>query len=118
MLFRNRFTPYLFLSQQREMAGMNTIELKACLILEVLSASIPNALVDYEGIGGLHRFLVFCQGLKYEVSLNELLLDASSVESIKSALRLVVASIRRRAPSHRMKFGALGMQLAAQQHAI
>ena len=105
-------TPYLFLSEQREMTGMNTIELKACLILEVLSASIPNALVDYEGIGGLHRFLVFCQGLKYELSLNELLLDACSVENIKHALRIVITSVRRRATSPRMKFDALAAHVA------
>ena len=114
----DRFTPYLFLSQQREMAGMNTIDLKACLILEVLSASIPNAFVDYEGIGGLHRFFVFCQELKYELSLNELLLDACSVENIKNALRIVVASVRGRATPHRMKFGAMAAHVAAQPHAI
>ena len=100
------------------MAGMNTVELKACLILEVLSASIPNALVDYEGIGGLHRFLVFCQGLKYELSLNELLLDACSVENIKHALRIVVTSVRRRVTSHRFQFAAMAANVAPQIQAI
>jgi len=100
------------------MAGLSTIDLKACLILEVMSASIPNAFVDYEGVGGLHRFLVFCQGLKYELSLNELLLDACSVENIKSASQMVVQGIRRRATPHRMKFDTMAAHVAAQPHGI
>jgi len=37
---------------------MDTIDLKACLILEQLGAAIPGAQVEYERGGGMHRFVI------------------------------------------------------------
>jgi len=97
---------------------MSTIDLKACFILEILSAGIPDACIDYEGGGGIHRFLVLCQGLRYELSFHEALLKACNVENIKNALRIVLERVRRQATPHRMTFGAKAAHGAAQPNAI
>ena len=88
-------------------------DLKACLILEQLGAGIPDASVDYEGGGGLHRFLISCQGHKYELSFIERLLEACNAEDITHALRIVVDRIQSRATPRRMKFGAMAGHCAA-----
>jgi hypothetical protein len=91
-----------------------TTDLKACLILELLGAGVPDASVDYECGGGLHRFVVWCRGLRYELSFLERLLDASNAEDITNAVRIVIERIQTRAAPHRMKFGAMtGHQAAA-----
>ena len=95
------------------MRDMSTIELKTCLILEMLSASIPGASLDYESGGGLHRFLISCDGVTYELSFIERLLNTSNVEDIRNALGLVIDRVRARAVPRRMKFGAMAARGAA-----
>src|SRR5262245_37247734 len=89
------------------MSDMSTIDLKTCLILETLSAAIPGASLDYEKSGGLHRFLIASEGVTYELSFIERLLNASNVEDIKHALGLVIDRVQTRAVPRRMKFGAM-----------
>ena len=88
-------------------------DLKSCLILEMLNAGIPDASVDYECGGGIHRFLISCQGLRYELSFIERLLQACNAEDITHALRIVVDRIQARAAPRRMKFGAMAGHSAA-----
>jgi hypothetical protein len=90
-----------------------TTDLKACLILELLGAGVPDASVDYECGGGLHRFVVWCRGLRYELSFLERLLDASHAEDITNAVRVVIERIQTRAAPRRMKFGAMAGHRAA-----
>ena len=90
-----------------------TADLKACLILELLGAGLPDASVDYECGGGLHRFVVWCRGLRYELSFLERLLDASNAEDITHAVRIVVERIQTRSAPRRMKFGAMAGHRAA-----
>ena len=92
---------------------MSTIELKTCLILEMLSASIPGASLDYESGGGLHRFLISSEGLMYELSFIERLLNTSNVEDIRNALALVIERVQTHAVPRRMKFGAMAARGAA-----
>ena len=93
---------------------MSRTDLKACLILEQLGAGILDASVDYEGGGGIHRFLISCQGHRYELSFVERLLEACNAEDITNALRIVVDRIQSGAAPRRMKFGAMaGNRVAA-----
>ena len=88
-------------------------DLKACLILELLGAGVPDASVDYECGGGRHRFVVLCRGLRYELSFLEPLLEACNAEDITNAVRIVVERIQTRAAPRRMKFGAMAGHRAA-----
>jgi len=88
-------------------------DLKACLILELLGAGVPDASVDYECGGGRHRFVVLRQGLRYELSFLERLLEACNAEDIRNAVRIVVERIQRRSAPRRMKFGAMAGHRAA-----
>jgi hypothetical protein len=73
----------------------------------MLSAGIPGASLDYEKSGGLHRFLISSEGIAYELSFVERLLNTSSVEDIKNALGLVIDRVQTRAVPRRMNFGAM-----------
>jgi hypothetical protein len=95
------------------MRDMGTIDLKTRLILEMLSASIPGASLDYESSGELHRFLISCDGVTYELSFIERLLNTSNVEDIKNALGLVVERVQTHAVPRRMNFGAMAARGAA-----
>ena len=55
----------------------------------------------------MHRFVVLCQGLKYELSFLQRLLDACDAEDITNALRVVVERIQTRTAPRRVKFGAM-----------
>ena len=90
-----------------------TTDLKACLILELLGAGVADASVDYECGGGMHQFVVWCQGLRYELSSLERLLEACNAEDIRNAVRIVVERIQRRSAPRRMKFGAMAGHRAA-----
>jgi hypothetical protein len=92
---------------------MSTIDLKTSLILEMLSAGIPGASFDYRNSGGLHRFLISSEGLTYELSFIERLLNTSNLEDIKDALGLVIDRVHMRAVPRRMKFGAMAAGAAA-----
>ena len=96
------------------MRDLSTIDLKTRLILEMLSAGIPGASLDYENSCGLHRFLISSEGLTYELSFIERLLNTSNVEDIKDALGLVIDRVRARAVPRRMKFGAMAARGAAE----
>ena len=100
-----RATVSCFYNENRQ--NEQSTDLNACLILEILSAGIPHASVDYHGGGGIHRFLISCQGLRYEVSFIERLLEACNAEDITHALRIVVDRIQTRTAPRRMKFGAM-----------
>ena len=86
---------------------------RARLILELLGVGIPDASLDYEYAEGMHRFVVLCQGLRYEFSFLERLLDTSNPGDITSALRVVVERIQARSAPRRIKFGAMAGHRAA-----
>ena len=90
-----------------------TTDLKACLILELLAAGIPGASVDYECGGGMHRFVISRQGLRYELSFFERLIEACDAEDITKALQIVVDRIQARSAPRRMSFGAMAHRATA-----
>jgi len=92
---------------------VSTIDLKACLILEILSTGIPDAHVDYEGGAGMHRFLISSKGSRYELSFKERLLEACNEDDINNALGIVVHRIQLRAGPRRISFGAMAGHAAA-----
>ena len=81
--------------------------------MELLGSGVPEVSVDYECGGGLHRFVVWCRGLRYEFSFLERLLDACNAEDITNALCIVIERIQTRAVPRRMKFGAMAGHGAA-----
>jgi len=89
------------------------IDLKACLVLKMLSAGTPDACIDYEPHGGVHRFLISCQGLRYELCFLERLFEACSADEITHATSIAVDRIQRRAIPRRMKFGSMAGHGAA-----
>ena|SRR5215813_2947982 len=103
----------MFSSKQRETLAVSTIDLKACLILEMLSTGIQDARVDYQGGTGIHRFLILSDGFRYELSFKERLLEACNAEDISHALQIVVDRIRKRVGPRRMKFGAMAEHAVA-----
>ena len=92
---------------------MATTDLKACLILELLGSGVPDASVDYQCEDGRHRFVVWCRGLRYELSFLERLLEACNAEDFMNAVRIVVERIQTRAAPRRMQFGAMAGHGAA-----
>lgn len=82
------------------------IDLKARLVLETLSAGMPGALVDYAAGRGMHRFLISCGGLRYELSFHERLLEVCNPQQIMDATRIVVDRIQGDASPRRMPFGS------------
>jgi hypothetical protein len=90
-----------------------TPDLKACLILELLGGGIAHASVDYECEDGLHRFVVLCRGLRYELSFLERLLDVSNAEDITNAVLILIERIQTRAAPRRIRFGAMAGHGAA-----
>jgi hypothetical protein len=99
------------------MPDMSTIDRKTRLILEMLSAAIPGVSLGYESSDGLHRFLISREGLTYELSFIERLLNTSNVENIKNALGLVIDRVQTRAVPRRMKFGAMAARGAGDMDA-
>ena len=84
---------------------MNTIDLKACLILERLGAELPGAQVEYERSGGMHRFVIVHGALSYEVGFPERLLEVCSATEIDRAIQLFVERVQRGAGPRRIKVG-------------
>ena len=87
---------------------MSTTDLKACLILERLRAEIPDAQIEYECGGGIHRYVIANGALDYDVGFPERLLDACGLEEIDRAIRLFVERVRTGAGPRRIKVGTRG----------
>jgi len=92
---------------------MRTMDLRTSFILDLLRAGIPGASLDYDSSGELHRFLISSEGLMYELSFIERLLNASNVDDIRNALELVIDRVRARAVPRRMNFGAMAARAGA-----
>ena len=78
---------------------------------QLLAHSAPRPLLTR----GLRRFLISSEGLTYELSFIERLLNTSNVEDIKNALGLVIDRVQTRAVPRRMNFGAMAEHAAAVQ---
>lgn len=79
---------------------------------------MPGAFLEHDSSGGLHRFLISSEGLTYELSFIERLLDASNVDDIRNALDLVIDRVRARAVPRRMEFGPMAARAGALLDAI
>ena len=84
---------------------MDTIDLKACFILERPGAAMPGAQVEYARGGGIHRFVIVHDAINYDVGFPERLLEICSAEEIDRAVRLFVERIRTGAGPRRIKVG-------------
>jgi hypothetical protein len=83
-------------------------DLKACLILERLRAEIPDAQIDYERGGGMHRYVIANGTRSYDVGFPERLLEVCGVAELDRAIRLFVERVRTGAGPRRIKVGTRG----------
>ena len=83
-------------------------DLKACLIMERLRAEIPDAQIEYERGGGMHRYAIVNGTVNYNVGFPERLLEVCGVEEIDRAIRLFVERVRTGAGPRRIKVGTRG----------
>lgn len=57
-------------------------ELKAGTLLELLTAALPDATVDYERAGSQHRFLIQFEGRDHVIPLSDRWFAAQTEESL------------------------------------
>ena len=100
--------PNLYCLNSVKRRGMDTIDLKACLILERLRAEIPGAQIDYQRGGGMHRFAIAHGTLAYDVGFPERLLEVCGAEEIDRAIRIFVERVRTGVGPRRIKVGTRG----------
>jgi hypothetical protein len=75
--------------------GMSTsTNLKACLIMERVRAEIPDAKIEYERGGGMHRYAIVNGTLNYDVGFPERLLEVCGVPELDRAIRIFVERVR------------------------
>lgn len=68
----------------------NTIDFKTCEIVAYLRERLPNAVVEYQCTGAMHKFRIVRDGLEYQVSFPERILGSWEEDKLKSMLRPVV----------------------------
>jgi hypothetical protein len=83
-------------------------DLKACLILERLRSEIPDAQIEYERGGGMHRYVIANGALSYDVGFPERLLEVCGVAELDRAIQLFVERVRTGTGPRRIKVGTRG----------
>jgi hypothetical protein len=76
-------------------------EEKACLILEHLSAGIPDARVDYQQRTDVHEFLVELAGSYFNLKFSEATLFRRNPKELREMVEQIVDRVRKHAPTPR-----------------
>jgi hypothetical protein len=84
-----------------------TIDFKTCEILAHLRARLPNAVMDYECVGAMHKFSIARDGLVYQVSFPEQMFASNGEEELKRMLRPVVERVILGAAPRRVLVGTM-----------
>jgi hypothetical protein len=93
--------------EQPQMSAL--IDLKACEILEHLRMKLPNVSVEYAYLGTTHKFVISRDGLTYQVSCPERVLEANAEDQLKTMLRTIVERVLIGAAPRRIQIGAMAM---------
>jgi hypothetical protein len=81
------------------------IDIKACTILERLSAEFSDATVDYCCTQDLHEFMIQRAGVKHEVGFMERVLELRDIPDIEQVVAKVAEEIRTSDEPRRIRIG-------------
>jgi hypothetical protein len=82
------------------------IDLKACTILERLSAEFANATVDYTCTQDMHAFLVTTGGFTHEVGFAQRVLELEDIPDIEQVVTRLADQLRASTTPRRIRIGA------------
>jgi hypothetical protein len=82
------------------------IDMKACTILERLSAELSDATVDYCCTQDLHEFKIQRAGVKHEVGFMERVLELREIPDIEQVVSRVAEEIKLSTQPRRIRIGA------------
>ena len=81
------------------------IDMKACTILERLSAELSDATVDYCCTQDLHEFMIQRGGLKHEIGFMERVLELRDLPAIEQVVEKVADEIKTSNKPRRIRIG-------------
>jgi hypothetical protein len=84
------------------------IDLKACSILERLSAELSDATVDYCCTQDLHEFQIVRAGVTHEVGFMERVLELRDIPDIEHVVNRLVEEIKASTQPRRIRIGNNG----------
>ena len=79
------------------------IDLKACTILERLSAELHGAHIDYTCTQDMHEFMVTTGGLTHELGFSERVLELENLPDIEQVVSRLAAEIKDSAAPRRIR---------------
>jgi hypothetical protein len=82
------------------------IDLKACTILERLSAELSDATVDYCCTQDLHEFQIMRAGMKHEVGFAQRVLELKEIPDIEQVVRRLADEIKSSSQPRRIRVGS------------
>jgi hypothetical protein len=82
------------------------IDLKACAILERLSAEMVDAEVDYSCTQDFHEFLVTTGGMKHELGFSERVLEVKDIPDIEQVVSRLADELKAATAPRRIRIGA------------
>jgi hypothetical protein len=71
-----------------------SMELKAGLLLELLTAALPRAGVDYERAGPRHRFLIAFEGRNHVIPLSDGWFQSQTEQSLGQVAQTIATRLR------------------------
>jgi len=69
-------------------------DLKAATLLELLSATLPKAEIDYEQSGPEHRFLIGFEGQKHVIPLSDRWFETQTEKSLAVVAQTIATRLR------------------------
>jgi hypothetical protein len=82
------------------------IDMKACTILERLSAELSDATVDYCCTQDLHEFKIQRAGVKHEIGFMERVLELRNIPDIEQVVSRVAEELKASNEPRRIRIGA------------
>lgn len=82
------------------------IDMKACTILERLSAEFASGSVDYTCTQDMHEFLVVADGFTHEVGFAQRVLELEDIPDIEQVVARLADQLRTSSSSRRIRVGA------------
>jgi transposase len=71
-----------------------SMELKAGTLLELLTAALPHAALDYERAGAQHRFLIAFEGRNHVIPLSDRWFETQTEQSLTQVARTIATRLQ------------------------
>jgi hypothetical protein len=71
-----------------------SMELKAGVLLELLTAALPRGELDYERAGPQHRFLIAFEGCKHVIPLSDRWFESQTEQSLAQVARTIATRLQ------------------------